>query len=386
LLGAGLFFSQEAGVAAASAVAVALVFDAASRGTGARATLHHASSVIAGAVAVAGPVIALYAARGAVAPMIANLFGFAKLRVLGHGGQPFPVLADALAAWLAQPGDASREALLETLAVYFAPVLYAFAAFRVGTRWLSARYAREAAVHAALVVYGSVLFISPLTRPDTTHVLFAIPPAFVLVVDLVASAMPVVAGNRTPLRRRSAAAVFVLIAIAGLATFRTDTRENLALFARQVVLNLTGRRVGPAQDDLRALGLSRGGGARVPADRADEIEAAVRYVRGRTRPDEPLWAFPNEPMLNFLADRPLANRYPLALFAITREQRLELITGVERSGARYAIVNRKPTMVDGIPSREQIPELWSYIESNFVPERSFGRFDVMRRATAGMPR
>jgi hypothetical protein len=291
-----------------------------------------------------------------------------------------------VAAWIAQPADATREALLEILATYFGPVLYAAVAFRVGTRLLAARYAPEVAAHAALVVYGSVLFISPLTRPDTTHVLFAVPPAIVLAVDLVAQAMNAVVRTREPWPRRSAAAAFVVVAIAGLATLRTDTRENLGLFVRQAVSNLTGRGAGPVEDGFRTLDLARSGGVRIPADRADEIEAAVRYVVERTGPAEPVWTFPDVPMLSFLADRPPASPYALALFAITRDQRLDLITAVERSGARYAIVNRKPSTVDGIPSREQVPELWGFLESRFVPERSFGRFDVLRRAGDEAPR
>jgi hypothetical protein len=169
--------------------------------------------------------------------------------------------------------------------------------------------------------------------------------------------------------------------VAGLGTLRTDTLQNLRIFARQVALNFTGRGFGPPEAGSRALDLARGGGVRVPEDRADEIEAVVRYVAERTRPDEPVWAFPDEPMLNFLADRPLASPYALALFAITRDQRMELIASVERSGARYAIVNRKTSMVDGIPSRAQVPELWTFLESNFTLERSFGRFDVMRRSS-----
>lgn len=380
-LGAGLFFSQEAGLAALLSVAVAFAVDALGCGAERKTHLRNATAVAAGFLGVVGPIVGWYAMRGAVAPMIANLFGFAKLRVLGHGGQPFPVLADVVAAWLRQPGVETREALLETLAVHFGPILYGFAAFRVATRLLAGRYAASVALIAALSVYGSVLFISPLTRPDATHVLFAIPPALVLVVDQTARAIGVLARTVTPPATRSAAAAFVVVAVAGLATLRTDTRENLRLFARQVALNLTGRGFGPPEEGSRALELERGGGIRVPEDRADEIEAVVRYVAQRTDRDEPVWAFPDEPMLNFLADRPLASPYALALFAITREQRMELIAAVEGSGARYAIVNRKASMVDGIPSRAQVPELWGFLEANFALERSFGRFDVMRRSS-----
>jgi hypothetical protein len=385
-LGTGLLFSQEAGLAAALAVSVGLVVDAVGRGTDRRTIARDAATVVAGLAAVAGPILAWHAARGGAASLIANLFGFAKLRVLGHGGQPFPGLAESVAAWFGAPSGETLDALLETLAAYFGPVLYVFAAFRIGTRLLAGRYAPEVAVYAALIVYGCVLFVSPLTRPDTTHVLFATPPAFVIVVDQLARAIMLVRRSSERVARRSAAAAFVVVTVAGLAAFRTDTRENLRLFARQVGLNVTLRGIAPAEDGARTLEVERGGGVRIPADRADEIEAAVRYVAERTSPTEPVWAFPNEPMLNFLADRPLAGRYALALFAITRDQRLDLIASVEHSGARYAIVNLKPSMVDEIPSRAQVPELWAYVDTNFTPEKRFGRFEVRRRSSIGAPR
>jgi hypothetical protein len=384
-LGAGLFFSQEAGVAAALAVASALAFDPAGRGAGWRDAGRQLLFLVVGFSMTAVPVVAYYAARGAVSPMFENLFGFARLRMLGHGGQPFPNLLDTIATWTSSPSDATREALLETLAVYFGPALYAFTAFRIGAQTLAGRYAPHLAAQLALVVYGSVLFFSPLSRPDTTHVLFAMPPAFVLAVDLLARAVARVSGPGTSLPVRTAVGAFAIVTLAGLATFRGDTVENVQVFARQVAWNVTGRGYGAADEGARALDLPRGGGVRIPEDRAAEIEAAVRYVENRTGPNEPVWAFPGEPMLNFLADRPLAGPYALALFAITRDQRLALIDAVERSGARYAIVNEKATIVDGIASREQVPELWEFLDERFVAEQRFGRLVVMSRTSERPP-
>jgi hypothetical protein len=368
-VGVALFFSQEAGVAAVGAIAAGLAIDLAWRRPGWKSAGRDASCFAAGVAATTLPVIAWAASHGALPAMLDNLFGFARLRVLGHGAQPFPTL------W----GSPERDELREILAAYFGPVLYAFAAFRLGTRILRAPRSPEVAVQAAVIVYGIVLFASPLSRPDPTHVLFAMPPAFVLAVLFIEQAVAAIVGPGQAIARRSAAAAFVALALAGLSVFGADAGENVALFARQVWLSLRGRATGPAEEGLRTLDLPRGGGIRVPRDRADEIESVVGYVRSVTAANEPFWAFPNEPMLNVLADRPLSNPYPLSLFAVTRAQRADLIAALEGSGTRYAVVNEKPTIVDGIPSRDAVPELWSYLEARFVPERRFGRFVVMRR-------
>jgi hypothetical protein len=368
-VGLGIFFSQEAGVAAAVACAAGLAIDLAWRRPGWKAAARDASCFAAGLAVTTLPLIAWAASNGALPAMLHNLFGFARLRVLGHGAQPFPAL------W----SYPERDDVLGILAVYFGPVLYAFAAFRLATRVFCADRAPEIAVQAAVVVYGVVLFASPLSRPDPTHVLFAMPPAFVLAVVFAEDAAAAVVRRGSEFARRSAAAAFLAVVLAGLSAFAADAGENVTLFSRQAWFCLTGRLTGPAEEGSRTLDLPRGGGIRVPRDRADEIEAVVTYLRSATAADEPFWAFPNEPMLNVLADRPLSNPYPLSLFAVTRAQRADLIAAVERSTARYAVVNQKPTIVDGIPSRDAVPELWSYLEARFVPERRFGRFVVMRR-------
>lgn len=382
LAGAATMFSQEAGFATAIALAAAIVFDAIFRRGGARAVVRHGALAAAGAAAVILPILAWCASQGALATMVDNLVEFPRLRVLGHGALPFPSLAGDAAAWARSPSSDTWEALALSIAAYFGPVLYAFASFRVGTQALEGRLDIRAAVRVALVVYGAALFEAALSRPDATHVLFALPPALILAVDSGREAIAIARDRRARPARRTAAGAFLAIGVVALAVFPTDTMENLNVFARQVVLNLSGRLAGNVPAGMRALDLARGGGVCVPADRADEIEQVVRYVTERTAPAEPVWAFPEEPMLVFLADRPLAGRYPASYFAVTSAQRVELIAGVEKSGVRYAIVNRKPPIIDDITSRQFVPEVWAYLESHFVVEATFGRFDVMRRVEA----
>lgn len=360
-VGVGVMFSQEAGIAAALAVSMGALLETRRRGLGLLATLRTLLALLAGAAAVLLPLAAWAVAQGALTARIDNLVGFSRLRWLGHGAQAFPRLAP------------------EALFAYLAPALYVLVAFRSGVRAMAATWNGADAIRVSLVAYGFLLFASPLSRPDLTHVLFAMIPAFALLVMLAERAVEELLRPDRGWARRTAATVFLATAVLALRSFDVDTRENVSLFVRQAWLNVTARGVGPGDPEARELRAPRGGGVRLPAREAEDLDGVVALLRTETSAGEPVWAFPNEPMVNFLADRPLASRYPLALFAVTREQREDLVHGVDRSHARLAVVNRRPTLVDDIPSREAVPEAWAYLETHFVPEREIGRFLVMRR-------
>jgi hypothetical protein len=379
-LGCGVFYSQEAGVAAAIAAVAALLLDRAAAFGPRRRLAANLAILVAGMAAVVLPVVGWYAAEGALPSLLGNLFGFARLRTLGHGALPFPSLVEDAAAYVAAPSPATADAFRETLAVYLGPALCALAAFRSAVSVAAGSASRDTILTAALAIYGAVLFASPLSRPDATHVYLALPPALVLATDLLARAALGVRGRAVPLAKRLPRAIAVVTLIGILTALPTDLADNVRIFVRQVGLNVTLRGTGPADPGTRALELPRAGGIRVPADRADEIEGAVRYVLDRTGPDEPLWAAPDEPMLNFLADRPFASPFPNGFFAITARQRADLVAAVERSALRYAIVNEKPSLIDGLPSRTLSPEIWAEIDSRFALERRFGRLAVVRRS------
>jgi hypothetical protein len=379
-LGLSFFFSEEAGVA--SALACGVVFALAQGRTGSPRLSRRGALVLAAGCGLAAlPVVVWFAARGALGALIENLLGFSRLRVLGHGALPFPDLLGRAAAWTAGPNPGTWEALREAIAALFGPAVFVVAGFCAAAALLRGPWRPAVAIWVGVATYGAALYVSPLSRPDLTHVLFAMPPAFILAVVLVERAVDPGRGRR-PVADRAAAAAFVLAAVLGIAAFDCDTIENVAIFARQVGSNVVGRGIAAEENGMRTLELPRSGGVRLPTDRAAEVEWVVRYLRRTTGAEEPVWCFPAEPMLNFLADRPLASRYPVGLFAITREQRRELLDEVERRGVRRVVVNTKPIAVDGIPSREALPELWSYVETQFEREASYGRFVVMRRRAA----
>ena len=364
LVGVGLLFSQEAGLASGVALCLGITLDAWRRERALGAPVRGLLAALAGLAVVLVPLGLWAAAQGALAARVDNLAGFSRLRWLGHGAQPFPALG------------------AETLALYFAPVLYVVVAFRAGVRVLAGTARAAEAVRLSLAAYGLLLFASPLSRPDLTHLLFAMLPAFALVVVLSERALDELLRWDRGFGRRSAAAASLAGAVMLLGAFDVDARENIRIFVRQAWLNVTARGIGPPDEGARPLRLPRGGGVRLPEREARDLEAVVELLERETPPGEAVWAFPNEPMVNFLADRPFASPYPLAAFAITSDQRRDLVASIERSGVRLAVVNRKATLIDEIPSRQATPEAWAYLDAHFVAERELGRFLVMRRSDA----
>jgi hypothetical protein len=135
----------------------------------------------------------------------------------------------------------------------------------------------------------------------------------------------------------------------------------------------------PVPPGFRALALPRAGGALLPERLARDLENVTRAVEARTAPDEPLWIYPNEALLYFLADRPQATRFPLALFAVTRAQRLALVAELERTRPRYAVAYLEAAAVDGIPYDLALPEVFSYLTGHYRLEARFGAFALLRR-------
>ena len=127
----------------------------------------------------------------------------------------------------------------------------------------------------------------------------------------------------------------------------------------------------------RTLAIPRGGSALFPDEFANELEQLTRAIQSRTAPNEPFWVFPNEALLYFLADRPQPTHFPLTIFAVTREQRDELIADLERTRPRWAIVYRDAVDSDGIPYSVALPEVVAYLNANYELESDIGAFALM---------
>ncbi|MHC4945027.1 MAG: hypothetical protein ACYTG7_18585 [Planctomycetota bacterium] len=102
----------------------------------------------------------------------------------------------------------------------------------------------------------------------------------------------------------------------------------------------------------------------------DDLERAVRYIESTTGPDDPLFAGPFSPVLNFLAHRPPAIRFlePFYYFRNEAFQRL-VIEDLERTDPPLILLDPL-TRVGGQDLEHDAPLVYAYIkERYYTPAR-----------------
>ena len=338
IIGTALLFSQEVGIASAMAIGIIIIFQSERR-------MISILSLALGAALVLIPALIYLAATNSFGATIENFFVFPRLRVLGFAAFPFPRF----------------ELNLESLRAYFLPTVLVVSAFVTATKFLRGSRDVRAFAELGLFIFGVVLFTAALSRPDTPHFAFAVAPGLMLLSGLLETACFQIRSPR-----------FRVAAIAGLALGTASLALWLPM-ARETFYSL----VEPPSG--RTLTIPRGGSALLPDEFATNLEEVVSAIQSRTAPNEPFWVFPNEALLYFLADRPQPTRFPLAIFAVTRQQRDQLIADLERTRPRWAIVYRDAPDDDGIPYTVAMPEVVAYLNTNYEIETNIGAFALFHR-------
>jgi hypothetical protein len=382
VLGVALSYSQEVGLSAAVGVGVALLAGGRRGGSSFARWAGEFGWLAAGVAIVVGPLLALFAAQGALGATLHNLFIFPRVRMLGYAAYAFPVFDQGVGRFLSEGGPAGWEALRTVVLAYFSPAVLAVSAFVLVLRGLRGQMTSRLFALVAVLVFGLLLFQSPLSRPDGVHLLFALPPALVLLVCFFEEALLAVLARTSSLALRTAAAAFIVLWIVALGIIQGMWIDNLHDYLHQAGLTLSGRFSARHVPGFKAFALPRARGVCAPEAWVGDVESTVRYLQDHTRPDQPVWVFPNEVMINFLADRPLSNPYPLNVWGITREQRKGMVAAVERSRPPYAVFYLDANLVDGLPHQVAMPEPFSYLDSTYVVDRQFGRWLVVRRTGA----
>jgi hypothetical protein len=92
-----------------------------------------------------------------------------------------------------------------------------------------------------------------------------------------------------------------------------------------------------ARLDYEPLGLARAP-VLVPRQLAEDTRNVVEFVQAGTPPGEPFFAYPVQPLFNFLADRPNPTRFDHFLPGTLRSRDFaEVIDDLERSRPRYVL-------------------------------------------------
>lgn len=337
LAAAALLYSPEVGISCTVAIAPVLLLNA--------RRWFAIFLTILGAVIVIAPATLYLVASGSLGSTIYDAILFSRVRVLGFGALVFPGLA----------------LTVESLRAYFTPAVLVAAAFFTAIKLLRGERDAHVLIEMALVIFGAFLFNVAVSRPDDIHLPFVAPPALILLALMLENAWFEL---RSPERRVAAASAFV-IGITAVLPWNATVDENV----RSLFELPSGRK----------LALPRGGSALFPDEFAYDLEEITRAIQSRTAPNEPFWVFPNEALLYFLADRPQPTHFPLTIFAVTREQRQQLVSDLERTRPRWAVVYRDAPLHDRVPYSEALPEVIAYLNANYEFDSNFGAFALMRR-------
>jgi hypothetical protein len=383
-LAISLFYSQEVGLVVSLVVIATLFISGWIRNVSWGQFTFELCLLLSGFSIIAVPILCYFAWFGAIRDMVANLFIYPRIVVLGFGSLPYRSLWKAIRLFIQQP-LLYRTYLLSTIWFYISPAIYVVTAFVLALRFIRGPVTERLLGLTGILIFGLILFRSSLARSDLAHILFASPPALILLVCLMEVAVLILVGRGIHLGNRASAGVFVLVGALVFLSFWPILRINLAGVTAQIRLTMTGQLWRQHKPGFVALDLPRAGGIKVPVQLAVNIRDTVQYVQANTTSEEALWPFPNEALFNFLADRPLASPFALGLFAITRKQRLDMVAALEHSKPKYAIYYADAFRVDRIPYRTALPEPYAYLDKWYITERRFGPFYVMRRKQKPSP-
>lgn len=138
----------------------------------------------------------------------------------------------------------------------------------------------------------------------------------------------------------------------------------------------------PKPGSLAPLQCKRGGGIRVPAGQAEEIDGVTAFIKKHTAAGETVFAFPEHGIFNFLADRPGLSRFDIAGLAWTTPAwRTELLKELQTHPPRYAVVGRRlSNLALSIHRKEELlPEVRQYLVKHYRIVGTFPSVCILER-------
>jgi hypothetical protein len=174
---------------------------------------------------------------------------------------------------------------------------------------------------------GTLSALALYPRVDTVHAMFAGPPLLVVGAWGLAWAYRALAHHLNGLNRVLVYVSLMVVPIAAVAPH---------VYWRYVTIVHADPR-SPTPPAYVDLGLERAS-VRVPEHIATSIRGAVEYVQAGTPSGAPFFAYPVNPLFNFLADRPNPTRFNHFIAgALTPSDMEEVIADLERARPRFVL-------------------------------------------------
>jgi hypothetical protein len=180
---------------------------------------------------------------------------------------------------------------------------------------------------AWFLLVGTLAALALFPRADTAHALLAGAPLLVLAASVLAG----IHAKVTPgLAWAGRTAVFFSLLVIPAATVLPHAYGRY-LALRYPESNMTG-----GADYIR-LGLERAN-VLLPASQAEPLRRTVQYVSLYTAPGDSVFAYPVDPMINFLTDRPNPTRFDHFMpGALTAEDMHAVVGDLRRARPRFVV-------------------------------------------------
>jgi hypothetical protein len=351
--GQGLLFSQEAGICCIATVAFIALADLCVE-SDRRQVLRNGTLFGAGIVLSLSPFFAYLALNGAVGSFFESIYGYPRLVMLGFGALPFPSFHD----FVANPFTGGAFFNYWVICVYIVSLLSSVPALLIG------QMDRRTRLKLALAVFGIILFRVALARSSETNVLKVAHPAFLLCFLHIDSALQTIRSG-SHFKARMGAIMQTGVWVLSLFLLFTHspylkaklTIESLELWKPSQKFRVTAP--GFAVPEVKRLGVL------VDETTAASLTDIQWFLSNRTRPGDFVYVFPNEPIYYFLFNRRNPTRFAMSYFAISREQRQELVKDLEEKRPRYIVYSPNTWRVDDIAEDVQVPEVVTYIRHSY---------------------
>lgn len=365
--GLGLLYSQEFALAFGCCAALAFTVRAAPR----------AALVFSGALLLSvAPVLAAYAAAGALGPMLRDLAAYPGYVMAGYGNLPYPSLRDALPLW-PWPGGAPEDRLLRLAYLVPAWIAAAFAlalpaarldpsGARASLAGLFRRLGETTRLPLILVaLMGLIGFRSALGRSDELHIHALLPIVAVLVIvgldRLLDSAGR---GARAGLLAGRLALGVALLWAGGLLPSVAVVDSYYAKTSVQELRRLAGEEIPRAAPELRV------------------VNRVVDWVRAHSAPDDAVLFLPNNAAYYYLTERPNPTRFAVSHQIPTNAHRAEVLADLRRRPPQLMVWDDSSRPLDRISDRRILgDEIMDWLDDHYVPATRIGPVRILRFAS-----
>lgn len=361
-VGISFLFSQEVGMCAFLASVAFLGLDAYKRQN--LMELPRRSLIfLCGFTLAIAPFALYFFSKGALTPLLENIFSYPRLVMLGYGGLAFPSLLEAI------------ESPFSPMVFdnYWLILVYAVATCLLATRIMTGKISSQLLAASYVTFFGVLLFRSALARSSVDKAGFVSPPMFLLLFIALDYYVTVLKRNSTMLIKSMVSITMLLFLLfmtqlAFIVPPLKGLHKNFLAKDRFVFNPFGVKTAGIERDNVFH-----------PAETAQEIQLIADFFSSYDTPGHYVYFFPNEPAYYFLFNKRNPTRFPMSSLMVTAVMRREAVVDLERNRPEYVVYSKVTWRPDDIPEQVQTPEMYEYLKSNYEIMEDHGTVIFLHR-------